>query len=137
MDLWLKLLALACVCLDIGVVRQGEKFANIINVTYQYDNHNKTFHAIVDVKCQPPQTCGNKRFNGLRECQKTNVTISDDSCAAPSKTLELHVPPGKYPSITPRLLAKTVRFPVWSLPGSTGQRGRTLAGRQRVDVLLP
>ncbi|ELK24918.1 Receptor-type tyrosine-protein phosphatase C [Myotis davidii] len=75
-----------------------KKFGNV-NVTYEYDNNNnKTFHAKVDVdgklECQPNQTCGNKRVDGLPECQTINVKISDDSCADPPKTLELHVPPG-------------------------------------------
>ncbi|XP_036210585.1 receptor-type tyrosine-protein phosphatase C isoform X3 [Myotis myotis] len=75
----------------------GEKFANV-NVIYEYDNNTETFHAKVDVdgklECQPNQTCGNKRVDGLPECQTINVKISDDSCADPPKTLELHVPPG-------------------------------------------
>ncbi|XP_070257527.1 receptor-type tyrosine-protein phosphatase C isoform X3 [Myotis yumanensis] len=76
----------------------GEKFENV-QVTYQYDDNTERFHAKVDVdgelKCYPPQQrCSNKSIDGLRECQNINVTISDDSCADPPKTLQLHVPPG-------------------------------------------
>lgn len=118
--------ALKTKIISLCYVLSDKKFANV-NVTYKYDNNNKTFHAKVDVdgklECQPNQTCGNKRVDGLPECRTINVKISDDSCADPPKTLELHVPPGKYPSITPRLLV--------FLCGAFREHraeGRTLAG---------
>ncbi|XP_054432524.1 receptor-type tyrosine-protein phosphatase C [Pteronotus mesoamericanus] len=77
-----------------------EKALTNISVTYQNVNGN-TFNASLhlhggvkpDVKCSHMK-CENGVISGLEECKTYNVSISQDSCADPPKTLKLYVPPG-------------------------------------------
>uniref|UniRef100_A0A2K5C8B3 Receptor-type tyrosine-protein phosphatase C n=1 Tax=Aotus nancymaae TaxID=37293 RepID=A0A2K5C8B3_AOTNA len=72
-----------------------KKYANI-TVDYSYDNNTKLFTAKLNVnevvKCADFD-CTNNMLHNLKECEIRTVTISDNSCTAPNKTLKLDVPP--------------------------------------------
>uniref|UniRef100_A0A2K5C8A3 Receptor-type tyrosine-protein phosphatase C n=1 Tax=Aotus nancymaae TaxID=37293 RepID=A0A2K5C8A3_AOTNA len=73
----------------------NKKYANI-TVDYSYDNNTKLFTAKLNVnevvKCADFD-CTNNMLHNLKECEIRTVTISDNSCTAPNKTLKLDVPP--------------------------------------------
>ncbi|XP_019493615.1 PREDICTED: receptor-type tyrosine-protein phosphatase C isoform X2 [Hipposideros armiger] len=66
----------------------GDKYANI-SVTYHYDDGTRLFSAELKVAGEVK----NYTSSDLAACNITNVTILDDSCSPPEKSLELYVPP--------------------------------------------
>ncbi|XP_074241175.1 receptor-type tyrosine-protein phosphatase C isoform X2 [Saimiri boliviensis] len=73
-----------------------KKYADI-TVDYTYERSTTLFTAKLNfnevVKCAN-FNCTNNTLHNLTECKIKTVTVSDDSCTAPDKTLELDVPPG-------------------------------------------